>query len=303
MSQIDVVTGAFSYTGKSITRRLLDLGRDVRTLTGHPDRPDPFGGRVKAFPFSFDDTGKLREALQGAETLYNNYWVRFNRGRVTFDRAVENSKILIRAAREAGIRRIVHVSITNPSLDSPLPYFRGKAQVEQFIQESGLSHSILRPTVIFGAEDILINNIAWFVRRFPVFGVFGTGEYRLQPIFVEDMADIAVSEGQSKGNGILDVVGPDIFTFRELVLLVAEKLRRNVKILKVPPQLAHLFGVIAGFIKRDVVITREEIIGLMADLLISGELPRGRTRLGDWLEENADRVGLRYASELRRHYR
>src|SRR5438270_13412726 len=74
---MDAVTGAFSYTGRSITRRLLEAGREVRTLTGHPSRPDPFGGKVSVVPYAFDDPAALAASLRGAEVLYNTYWVRF----------------------------------------------------------------------------------------------------------------------------------------------------------------------------------------------------------------------------------
>jgi uncharacterized protein YbjT (DUF2867 family) len=134
-----VITGAFSYTGKYVAEILLQRGYRVRTLTHHPNRPNPFGPGVQAFPFHFEAPEKLRENLKGALALVNTYWVRFNHGKSTFEAAVRNTRALITAAREAGIKRIVHVSIANPSLDSPLEYYRGKAQLEQAILESGLS--------------------------------------------------------------------------------------------------------------------------------------------------------------------
>ena len=136
--------------------------------------------------------------------MYNTYWVRFSRGGVTFDRAVENTKTLVYAARETGIGQIVHIIITNPSSDSSLPYFNGKAQVEEAIIASGIPYAIVRPTVILGVEDILINNIAWLMRRFPLFVVKGRGEYRFQPIFVEDLAELAVNAGEEKDHLVLD---------------------------------------------------------------------------------------------------
>src|SRR6202521_1288202 len=219
--ELDVVTGAFGYTGKYITRRLLDAGRRVRTITGHPKRPNCFGKQVEIAPMDFGDRAGLIRSLQGASILYNTYWVRFNHGRATFDEAVANSRVLIQAAREAGVHRIVHLSIANPSLDSHLPYYSGKALVEQAIMDSGLPYLILRPTVIFGIEDILVNNIAWFVRHFPVFAIPGSGKYQIQPIFVEDIADLAVSAARQEDNLVLDAVGPEIFTFEDLVRLIA----------------------------------------------------------------------------------
>lgn len=172
-----VVTGAFGYSGKYIAQRLLECGCVVRTLTDSPQRNNPFGDVVSAEPFHFDEPKKLIESLKGVSVLYNTYWVRFNHQDFTFADAVDNTKILFDSARQARVERIVHVSITNPSLDSTLEYFRGKAQLEEALVCSGMSYAILRPAVLFGREDILINNIAWFLRRFPVFGVFGRGHY------------------------------------------------------------------------------------------------------------------------------
>ena len=302
-SEINVITGAFGYTGKYITRRLLSMGKEVRTLTGHPNNSNPFGERVRVYPFDFDNPAELVRSLRGATTFYNTYWIRFSHGTNTFESAVKNTQALIHAAVEAGVQRIVHVSITNPAETSRLPYFRGKAILEQDIINSGLSYAIIRPTVIFGDEDILINNIAWCLRHFPVFPIFGSGEYSLQPIYVEDMADLMVEAGQQRENNIADAVGPDVFTFEQLVRLIMEKLGKRVILTRVNPRVAfYLARLIEPFV-GDVLITREEVIGLMANLLISQQQPTGHTRLSDWLEEHSADVGKKYASELARHYR
>jgi uncharacterized protein YbjT (DUF2867 family) len=302
-SEFDVVTGAFSYTGKYVTRLLLNAGGRVRTLTGHPERTDMFGRQVEIAPLDFTDSASLVQSLRGASVLYNSYWVRFSHGRATFAEAVANSRILIQAAKEAGVRRIVHLSIANPSIDSRLPYYSGKAQVERAIVDSGLSYAILRPTVIFGAEDILINNIAWFARHFPVFAIPGSGQYQIQPIFAEDIANLAVDAGRKEDNLILDVVGPEIFTFEGLVRLIATSVGSKARLIHVRPWVAlrilHLINPIVG----DVILTREEIDGLMANLLVSKQPATGRTRFSEWLAQNALILGTKYASELARHYR
>ncbi|NOY98079.1 MAG: NAD(P)H-binding protein [Chloroflexi bacterium] len=297
------ITGAFGYTGKYITRRLLEQGHEVITLTGHPDRPNPFAGQVQAYPFNFDDQAALTATLKGVRVLYNTYWVRFSRGENTHARAVENTRALIRAAEAAGVQRIVHTSITNPTLDSPLPYFRGKAQLEEAIRASRLSYAILRPTVLFGAEDILINNIAFLLRRLPFFGIPGDGTYRLQPICVEDYADLAVEAGAQTENVVTDAVGPDTFAFEEMVRLIAGKIGRPARLVHMPPKLALRAAQALSVLVGDVLLTSDEVDGLMAGLLVSSEPPRGETHLADWLESNHERVGRRYASELARHYR
>jgi len=301
--EFEVVTGAFSYTGKYITQRLLDAGKTVRTITGHPNNPNPFGKQVEIAALDFHDTAELVQSLRGASVLYNSYWVRFSHGRVTFDEGVSNSRILIQAAKEAGVRRIVHLSIANPSLDSHLPYYSGKARVEKAIIESGLSYAILRPTVIFGAEDILINNIAWFVRHMPFFAVPGSGQYQLQPIFVEDIAELAVNAGQHESNLAIDAVGPEVFSFDDLVRLIAVAVHCKTRLVHVRPGAAlSILRLVEPFV-GDVVLTREEIDGLMANLLVSKEPPTGQTRFSEWLAKNESTLGIKYASELKRHYR
>jgi uncharacterized protein YbjT (DUF2867 family) len=295
-----VVTGAFGYSGKYIAKRLLDGGHTVRTLTNSTRRSNPFGDRVIASPFHFDDPRALAAALEGASVLINTYWVRFNHGDFTHSIAVENTLKLFTAAREAGVGRVVHVSITNPSEDSALPNFKGKARLERALQESGLSHSILRPAVLFGHEDILINNIAWALRRLPVFGVFGRGEYRIQPIHVEDFAALAVSESRQTANRVVDAIGPETFTFRGLVEELGRIIGRPRPILQVPPAFAHFVASIIGRVVNDVFLTREEIDGLMADLLFTTSQPTGATKLTDWARENARSLGIRYSSELAR---
>ena len=296
------VTGAFSYSGKYITRRLLERGEQVITLTGHPNRPDPFAGKVKVYPLNFKNEAELTASLQGIHTFYNTYWVRFDRGQNTQPRAVENTRKLVRAAVQAGVQRIVHISITNPSAESYLPYFWGKAANEQAVMESGLSYAILRPTVLFGTEDILINNIAWLLRRFPFFAIPGDGNYRLQPVFVDDLAELAVDVGYAQDNILWDAVGPDIFTFEEMVRLIGQTLGLNRDLLHVPPRLALVAAQFLSTFVGDVLLTPEEVDGLMAGLLVSDEPPRCKTHLKDWLEENKEGIGVDYASELKRHF-
>ncbi len=296
------VTGAFSYTGKYIARRLLAEGEQLITLTGHPGRPDPFVGSVRAFPLDFTDEAALTSSLKGASVLVNTYWIRFDRGRNTQSRAVENTRRLIAASRAAGVKRLVHVSITNPSLASPLPYFHGKAAMEQIVHESGLSYAILRPTVLFGTEDVLINNMAFLLRRFPIFAVPGRGDYRLQPVYVDDLASLAVDAARRSDSYTIDTVGPDTFAFREMVELIGKSIGATRPIVNCPPVLALLTARILGAVLHDVLLTRDEVAGLMANLLVSRVPPRCPTRLEDWLSANRQTVGIRYASELARHY-
>jgi NADH dehydrogenase len=299
---ICVVTGAFSYTGKYITRGLLAKGYKVRTITGHCEANQRNPGIIEVCPYNFDSPAWMEKAFEGAYVFYNTYWVRFPYQGLTYEQAVQNNRILISAAKKAGVPRIVNISITNPSMNSPFPYFRGKAAVDDAIMTSGMSYAIIRPTVIFGKEDILINNIAWLLRKFPLFAVPGKGDYKIQPIFVEDLAHIAVEAGEQDNKQIIDAAGPDIFTFKEMVKLIARKIGRRVLIFPFPPELFILSTKFFNPLLSDVLLTSDEVYGLMANLLFSTQKPLGKTRLGDWLEQNRDTVGKDYASELKRHF-
>ena len=297
------VTGASGYTGKYITRRLFETHASVLNLSGHPKRPHEFGAGLRTRPLDFERPDALAESLHGIHTLYNTYWVRFNYGETTYDRAVRNTQILLEAAQRAGVQRLVHVSIANPTLDSPLPYYRGKAEIERSIQQSGISYAILRPTVIFGREDILINNIAYLLRRFPLFAIPGSGAYGIQPIYVEDMAELAMRAGASGENLIQDAAGPETFTFTELVQTLDAVLPGRTALLHMPAGLTLALSRLIGALVGDVVLTADEVAGLSAGLLVSHEPARGWTSFREWIAANAHLLGQVYASELKRHYR
>jgi NADH dehydrogenase len=298
--EVHAVTGAFGYSGKYIAQRLLADGKAVVTLTNSPQRRNPFGGRVRAIPFHFEDPRRLTDSLRGVSVLYNTYWVRFNHRTFTHADAVRNTMILFDAAKGAGVSRVVHVSITNPSEDSPLEYFSGKARLERALVESGLSHSILRPTVLYGKEDLLVNNIAWALRRLPVFGVFGNGRYRIQPIYVGDLAEIAVQQGDEAGDRVIEATGPETFTYRGLVKTIGRIIGKERPIVSVPPAVGYAVGWLMGKLVDDVVITRPEIAGLMANLLYVNAPPAGKTKLTDWATDRYATLGLRYTNELAR---
>jgi NADH dehydrogenase len=300
--EVHAVTGAFGYSGLHITRLLLDEGAVVRSLTGHPDRADPFGGRVEVRRFGFEDPARMRESLADVKVLFNTYWVRFDHGNSTHARAVEHSRRLFEAAAEAGVERVVHVSITNPSLDSPLPYFRGKAEVEQALAGSGLSHAILRPAVFFGGRDVLINNVAWLLRRLPIFGV-PAGRYGLQPIHVEDMARLAMEQATSRTNVTMDAVGPQALGFDELVHLVRRAVGSRALVTAVPPWLLLLASRLLRPVVGDVVLTADEVAGLTSNLLVSRGPATGTTRFTEWLGEHAGELGTIWANEIHRHFR
>lgn len=297
-----VVTGAFGFSGQEIAKRLLARGENVRTLTNHPREESALFGRVQVHALDFGNIERLTESTRGASVLYNTYWVRFPYRKLTHESAVRNTKTLISAAEAAGVGRIVHVSITNPSPNSPLTYFKGKAELESTIRNSALSYAILRPAVLFGRGDILINNIAFMLKRFPVFPIPGNGRYRVQPIFVNDLAELAVEAGSRTDSYVLDAVGPEAYSYLDLVKMIRSAVGSKSLLVPTPAAVVRLASRALGFFLGDVVLTDDEIKGLMADLLVSKATPTGRTSLREWVTTHAAEVGQSYASELQRHY-
>jgi uncharacterized protein YbjT (DUF2867 family) len=300
---MDAVTGAFSYTGRAIAEELLRRGREVRTLTRQHSPGDLLAGRIHEAPLQFADPTALRQALSGIETLYNTYWVRYARGATTFERAVTNTQALLEAAMDAGVRRVVHVSVTNPTLDSPLPYFRGKAQTEARVAASELSYAIVRPTLIFGANDILLNNIAWALRRFPIFPISGSGSYEVQPVAIEDVARICADAGETTDDIIVDAAGPEVVSYRQLVQAVARAVGSSSRIVGSPRRLVVVLANVVGAIHRDVALTTDELAGLEANLLISHQTPLGTSGFRAWVTATSNTLGRSYTSEVARNFR
>ena len=299
-STTHAVTGAFGYSGKYIARLLLEKGVSVHTLTNSKDRPTEYAEQITVHPLKFDDEDELARSLEGCSVLYNTYWIRFNYKTANHSIAVENSLKLFEAAKKAGVQRNVHSSITNPDINSPLPYFSGKAILEQAIKDSGLSYAILRPAILFGEEDILINNIAWTLRKFPIVGIFGDGKYKLQPIWVDDYARMAVEQGMKTENIIMDAVGPETFAYTDLVKMIGKIIGRNRILLRMPDWFGLMMTKIIGAMVHDILVTKTEIKGLKSNLLHVDSEPRGTKKLTEWIEENKSTVGMKYANELQR---
>jgi uncharacterized protein YbjT (DUF2867 family) len=298
---LDVVTGAFSYSGRAIADALLRGGRQVRTITGHPGRA-PAGTALEVRPLDFDDPLSLEESLQGATTLYNTYWVRFAHQRIDHDLAVANSRALFAAARRAGVQRIVHISITHPSADSPWPYFRGKALVERALAEVDIPYAVLRPAILFGGDGVLINNIAWLLRHLPVFAVGGRGDYRVRGIHVDDLARLCVAKGAERHDSVTDAVGPDRPTFLELVTMIRHAVGSRSLIVRVPGVAMPALSRVLGLVLRDVLLTREEYRTMHDGLADTDGPATGTTLLSAWVAEHAGDLGLTYANELQRHF-
>lgn len=301
---LQAVTGAFGFTGRAIAELLLESGDQVVTFTRRSGAGDPLASRLASIrPFDASRPADLVAGLQGVDTLFNTYWLRFPRGRDTFEVAVARSATLLGAAREAGVRRVVHVSVVNASADGDTPYVRAKAALESVVRASGLEWVIVRPTLTYGPGDILINNLAWALRRLPVYGMPGFGGYRVQPVHVADVARICVEAATLDSGQVVDAAGPETLRYRELVRLVRQAIGSRGLVVPAPGLAVLAAARLLGILVRDVVLTRDEIRELTSSLLTSDQPPRGEIRISDWLPANAHLLGHRWSSELARNYR
>jgi uncharacterized protein YbjT (DUF2867 family) len=298
---LDVVTGAFSYSGAAIAKALLESGRRVRSITGHPGRA-PEGSPIEPRPLNFDDQLGLAASLEGVTTLYNTYWVRFAHQRVDHDLAAANSRTLFQAAKRAGVQRIVHVSITHPSIDSPSPYFRGKALVERALAEAEVPYAVVRPAILFGGDGVLLNNIAWLLRHLPVFAIGGRGDYRIRGIHIDDLAQLCVAKGAERHDSVTDAVGPERPTFVELVSSIRDVVGSRSRLIHVPGRTVPLFSRVVGWALHDVLLTPDEYWAMAGGLADTDGPATGSVALSAWLAQHAENLGLRYANELERHF-
>jgi uncharacterized protein YbjT (DUF2867 family) len=301
--QTDVVTGAFGYSGAVIARGLLAAGHQVRTLTGHPDGRASDGTDIDVRPLDFTDADVLERDLRGAHTLYNTYWMRFSHGDSTRAAAVSNSQTLLDAAARAGIQRIVHISVMHADVDSPYPYFSGKALVEEHLRATRVPYAIARPSMLFSEEGVLLNNIAWLLRHLPVFGIGGRGEYRVRPMHVDDLAQLCLELGGRTDNVTVDAAGPESPTFRELITALRAATGSHALIAPTPGWALPPLSAVLGTVLRDVVLTREEYQSMAEGLCDSDAPSTGPTRVSDWIAQHGHDLGRSYDNQLTRHYR
>jgi len=304
MNEVHTVTGAFGFTGKYLTRLLLNKDCHVRTLTNSPHRENIFTDRIEVAPLNFDNYSELVNSLQGTTVLYNTYWIRFNysKRKVLYQHSIAaaNTLKLFQAAKEAGVSRIVHISIANASEDSPFEYYQYKARIENFLLDLGVSYAVLRPAVIFGKEDILINNLAWSIRRLPVFAIFGNGSYKLQPVFVNDLAELMIEAGLGRDNLIRDAAGPETYTYYELIKMLCNVLQKKRIIVKLPPAMVYYSSKLIDLFTGDVLLTRDEMNIVRSNLMYSKQPPNTKTRLSNWCMDNVSTLGKHYANEVER---
>lgn len=302
-SDRDLVTGAFGNTGRAITALLTARDRRVRTLTNHaPGAGAGERDRIEAVRYAFGEPDRLARAFDGVDTFYNTFWMRTGDAS-GYDLAVARCRALIDAAASAGVRRIVQLSVAHPSLDSPYPYFRAKARVEAAVAACGVPSAVVRPALIFGGESVLVNNLAWVLRHSPVFGIAGDGNYRVRPVHVDDVARLCVDVAAGDAAVTVDAVGPERPTYRELVTTVRDAVGARTRVVSMPPRLVLAASKALGFVLRDEVLTRDELVSTIEGLADTEGPPTGSVSLRAWVAEHAAELGRSYVNERRRRGR
>lgn len=292
----DAVTGAFSQTGHAIAQALHARGRSVRSITRAP--PDP-SGRIPVIPPAFDDPAALTQALRGCEVLHSTYWARFGIGG-SFDPLVENSRILYDCARRAGVKRVVQVTVAHADAPTGIPYWEAKGRLESVLRESGLPHSILRPALIVGPQDTLINNVAWAMRRLPMMAMPGRGQYRVRPVAVDDLGELAAAHGERSGDVAVAAVGPESFTYREFLAAVRDAMGARCLLAPMPARAARLTANALGAVLREPLLGPGEVEAMRRGLLhVDGEATCP-TRFSEWLDAHASGLGRTFHSQRRR---
>lgn len=306
----NLVTGSFSFSGKFITNELLKTGERVETFTNHPVTTNPNYSKITIKQYVFNDFNALVENFKGVDTFFNSYWIRFPYGSTSWMDAIRYSKDLFKACKLAGVKKIVHISVTNPKINSPYAYFKGKAIVEDLLKKSGVPYTILRVAWMFEEGDILTNNIAWILRHMPIFGIFGKGEYKIQPVSLKTLGKVAI-ENRYLGdktiniNKTIDVIGPETLTYKEYVSLINRTIHAKTILFPFPwfaIQIPIFVSKVIGFALHDRLLTKDEIYSLKDNLLLTDSPPIGNVSFKKWLEKNKNNIGLKWANEVKRHY-
>lgn len=281
---MDLVTGAFGNVGAALAARLLDRGRSVRTLTSkRPEGPSPLDVR----PFAWDDPAALAAAFDGVDTFYCTYWMRHG----PYDVAVDRCRRLLDAATAAGVRRIVHLSVVQPDAASPYPYFRGKAEVEAHLAALPVPAAVVRPALVFGGEAAMLDDLARVLRRVPVFGLPAGGRFRVRPVHVDDVVDLCLAGSEVDEPTVVDAVGPERPTFRELVTQVRDAVGSRARLVGLPVPVVLAAGRLLGRLQGRELLTAEELRSTIDGLADADGPATGSRSLSAWLAEHGAELG------------
>lgn len=301
----DMVTGAFGQTGHAIARRLQAGGRAVRSLTR---APAPAGSPIRALAPTWDDPTALTEALRGCEVLYSTYWARFGLAG-HYAPLVERLATLFSCAREAGVRHIVQLTVAKAQEGRGIPYYDGKARLEAVLASCGVASTVVRPAMMFGPDDTLVNNCAWMLRHLGAFPVLAGGPHRIRPAFVEDVAALCVARGLSAGaargdrgteSQRLDAVGPETLEFGRLVGVIRDAVAPRAVTPRLPAPTVWLGAKVTAPLVQDTVVTWPELQTIRRGLYDVPGPTNCPTAFTAWVQAHGRSLGEAYHSQRRR---
>ncbi len=281
MSKLVTIFGGSGFVGRYIARRLAKEGWRVRIAVRRPNealfvRPYGTPGQVEPMFCNIRDDASVRAATMGADAVVNCVGTFDKGGRNSFTAVqVEGAARIARIAADCGVGRMVHISALGASATSASAYSVSKAKGEAAVLASMPGALILRPSVIFGNEDAFFNRFAGMSRMGPFLPVVG-GETRFQPVFVDDVAQAAVQGVLGQAQGIYELGGPDVDTFRGLMTRMLRVIQRRKLIINLPFWAAGLMGWgldlasgLTGGLVKNGMITADQVKSLRVDNVVA----------------------------------
>lgn len=283
MSKIVTIYGGSGFVGRYIARRLAKAGWRIRVAVRHPNEAmhvKPYGavGQVEPVLCNIRDDASVAQVMNGADAVVNCVGTFDRRGKNNFDAVQhEGAARIARIAADEGVERLVHISAIGADEDAATLYGQSKGKGETAIREHFPQAVILRPSVIFGAEDQFFNRFAGMARLGPVLPLVGA-DTRFQPVYVDDVAAAAVEgvEGRA-APGIYELGGPDVQSFRELMQEMLQVIRRRRMILNIPFFAARPMAFMSEMVSMltggliPAQITRDQVESLRQDNVVSDD--------------------------------
>jgi NADH dehydrogenase len=280
MTGLVTIFGGSGFLGRYISRRLAHQGWRVRVACRRPEealfvRTYGVVGQVEPIFCNIRDDDSVRAALIGADAVVNCVGVLAEKGRNTFHAVQEEGpERIARLAAEEGVARMVHVSAIGADEESPSEYARSKAAGEAGVLRHMPDAVILRPSILFGAEDAFFNRFASMAQVSPVIPVVGANT-KFQPVHVDDVAHAAELAAIGKAApGIYELGGPDTHTFRELIVQMLRMIRRRRLVIGLPFGIGRLMAGIGGLVQAlslglvRAPITADQVANLQSDNVV-----------------------------------
>jgi uncharacterized protein YbjT (DUF2867 family) len=284
--QLITVFGGTGFLGRRVVRHLLAHNVEVRAASRHPERTasifEPGTPGPHAIRADIHTELEVAAALDGCYGVVNAVSLYVERGRNTF-RAVhiDAATRVARVAREAGVEHLAHISGIGADAESTSRYIRARGAGEQAVQRAFANTTLIRPSVMFGPDDAFLTTLVKMVRLLPVLPIFGSGETRLQPVYVEDVAEgvtRAMLNGPAPRPSCYEFGGPQIYTYEGLLRTVARTVGARPKLVPMPFALWHAIARIAEYVPG-APLTRDQIALMQNDNVASPHLP-GLAELG-----------------------